>query len=182
MRTAISQPVPGMRGSGSSSSSGHMQAARNAPPAHWRAAGSTAGSCSSSSSSSGPASHRHQGQPIELCSAWRGDRRPGWRIHHPCVQSKIPAPFPVHNKQVVRVQPCRATSGQKASKGRWRSMDAGVDSSDDQVRVVSLSCWSRQAGRACNSTQPTAALQGCNPPPPHPLHTPSCCHHHHHRA
>jgi hypothetical protein len=35
--------------------------------------------------------------------------------------------------KVVRVQPCRAS---KTQQGRWRSMDAGVDTSDDQQDIA----------------------------------------------
>lgn len=47
--------------------------------------------------------------------------------------------------QVVRMQPCFGTSGQKSHAGRWRGMDAGVDSSDDQVCLACLTNEFRRA-------------------------------------
>ncbi len=93
---------------------------------------------------------------------------------------------------------CHASSGQKSQKGRWRSIDAGVDASDDQQDIArgrqmvdtlfqggggerGLSHWGRfghgtlaiQAARAsllafCTHPSPTPPTH--HPPPHLPTH------------
>jgi len=55
------------------------------------------------------------------------------QLHQSTTGVRAPAAAPARANKVVRVKPCQAA---KSQKGRWRGMDAGNDSSDDQQDIA----------------------------------------------